>query len=54
MLESKRRLTGANVPEFDREVARCRGENIFGRRIEKDLSDLSDRGLVTLLTSDNI
>lgn len=43
MLELKWRLSGANVPQLDGEIARGGGEDILSRRVEKDLADLSMR-----------
>lgn len=39
MLESEGCLSGANVPDFDGEIARCRGKHAFGRRIEENLAN---------------
>lgn len=36
-------LSGANVPELDGKVARSGGEDVLGRGVEKDLTDLSMR-----------
>lgn len=41
VLEGQVRLAGANVPQLDRVVARGGGEDVFGRRVEEDLSDFS-------------
>jgi hypothetical protein len=46
VLESKGRLAGADVPELDGEVTRGGGEDIFGRGVEENLSNLSGRVLV--------
>lgn len=45
MLERQDRLAGANVPQLDREVARSRGKDVFGRGVEEDLSDFSEQGV---------
>lgn len=47
VLERKRRLAGVYIPELDGEVARGGGENVFGRGVEKNLSNLSCRVLVS-------
>ncbi|KAI6772375.1 hypothetical protein HG530_003333 [Fusarium avenaceum] len=48
VLESKGRLASADVPELDGEVTRGGGEDVFGRGVEENLSNLSDRGISTL------
>jgi hypothetical protein len=44
VLESKGRLASADVPELDGEVTRGGGEDVFGRGVEENLSNLSNRG----------
>lgn len=41
MLEDVGRLTSSDIPDFDGEVARRGGEDVLGRRVEEDLSNLS-------------
>ena len=48
VLEGKRRLAGVDIPKLDGEVARGRGENVFGRGVEENLSNLSFRVLAPL------
>lgn len=43
MLQLQWRLSGADVPELDGEVARGGGEDVLSRRIEEDLTDLPMR-----------
>ena len=38
MRECQRRLAGLDVPELDGEVARGGGEDVFGGRVEENLS----------------
>lgn len=40
VLESQGSLACADVPHLDREIARGGGEDIFGRRVEENVSDL--------------
>ena len=39
MLQRVVALAGRNVPDLDGEIARGRGEDVFGRGVEEDLSD---------------
>lgn len=44
MAEHQGRLACAHVPDFDGEVARRRRQDVLGRGVEEDLSDLSEGG----------
>jgi len=45
MLEGEIRLAGADIPELDREVAGCGGEDILGGGVEENLANLPGRQL---------
>ena len=47
VLERQGRLARANVPELDGEVARRGSEDVFGRGVEENLSNLPERTVRT-------